>query len=46
MAIAHCAATHAAGYQSSYELAVQLGMGKDAAQRVADVIRSIQAKDA
>ena len=46
MAIAHCASTHAPGYESSYELAVHLGIGKHAAQHIADVIRSIQAKEA
>ena len=46
IAIAHCASTHAAGYESSYEIAVHVGISTEAAQRISDVIRSIQAEEA
>ena len=46
MAIAHYASAHATGYASSYELAVHVGIYRNTAKHIAEVIRSIQAKEA
>ncbi|CAK0820409.1 unnamed protein product [Prorocentrum cordatum] len=44
LAIAHAATQHASGYESSDEMAVQVGISKNAAQRITSVVRSICAR--
>ncbi|CAK0847589.1 unnamed protein product, partial [Prorocentrum cordatum] len=46
VAIAHAATQHASGYESSDELAVQVGISKNASQRIASVVRAICARAA
>ena len=46
LAIAHAATKHASGYVSSDELATQVEISKNAAQRIASVVRAICARAA